>query len=370
MAYQRTSGFCLVLATLVAQSFQCDLPLWPHNFTVNPMGNDPQKPEPRGVLDEKVLLCDKNAECDQVLYLPPSQLVPIWKALSSVDATDSGYWWKIAGHKRAGYVEISTGASCFCWLSGKFQVSSLCGCGFMPSSAMEVSHSGTSDPFMGVNFKVVPEGSHKVVYELWATSCHTYLEMQDKFGCAGTPMPFYNFCNKQSSCPPGSKIQTSSTTGCTLSSCTNMACEIGSATTTTVTTTGVMSTTTTTTRATTVTTTTRATTATTTGTTGNCNKIWGQCGGKHWAGPTCCIPGTTCTKVTSDYSQCKPSLPEKCVKFQGQCGGVNWTGPTNCCVQSEYCHYFNLAYSGCRSKHDKSPKGDDESGSAIGDIHV
>ncbi|KAI8813109.1 glycosyl hydrolase family 7-domain-containing protein [Cladochytrium replicatum] len=75
---------------------------------------------------------------------------------------------------------------------------------------------------------------------------------------------------------------------------------------------------TTTTRATSATTTSRATSATTTTTSratsaspspspppsGNCSTKWSQCGGINWAGPTCCVSGTTCTKLNDYYFQC------------------------------------------------------------------
>ncbi|KAI8812222.1 endo-1,4-beta-xylanase precursor [Cladochytrium replicatum] len=37
---------------------------------------------------------------------------------------------------------------------------------------------------------------------------------------------------------------------------------------------------------------------------GNCSAKWGQCGGMGWAGPTCCVSGTTCTFGNPYYSQC------------------------------------------------------------------
>ncbi|KAG1144639.1 hypothetical protein G6F37_006167 [Rhizopus arrhizus] len=38
-----------------------------------------------------------------------------------------------------------------------------------------------------------------------------------------------------------------------------------------------------------------------------CSKLYGQCGGKNWNGPTCCESGSTC-KVSNDYySQCLSS---------------------------------------------------------------
>ena len=40
--------------------------------------------------------------------------------------------------------------------------------------------------------------------------------------------------------------------------------------------------------------------------TSNCSQPYGQCGGKGWTGPTCCIPGYVCSK-TSDY--CAPPPP-------------------------------------------------------------
>ena len=45
--------------------------------------------------------------------------------------------------------------------------------------------------------------------------------------------------------------------------------------------------------------------------TSNCSQPYGQCGGKDWTGPTCCIPGYVCNK-TSDY--CAPPPPAQISK--------------------------------------------------------
>ncbi len=39
-------------------------------------------------------------------------------------------------------------------------------------------------------------------------------------------------------------------------------------------------------------------------TSGNCAKLFQQCGGINWKGPTCCEIGTTCIKKDNHYSQC------------------------------------------------------------------
>lgn len=37
-----------------------------------------------------------------------------------------------------------------------------------------------------------------------------------------------------------------------------------------------------------------------------CSKVWDQCGGQTWSGPTCCDVGLTCSRTNEWYSQCTP----------------------------------------------------------------
>merc|ERR1712232_1511984 len=50
---------------------------------------------------------------------------------------------------------------------------------------------------------------------------------------------------------------------------------------------------------------TKAAASTTAASSGECSARWGQCGGKTWAGATCCVSGYTCTYSNPWYSQCK-----------------------------------------------------------------
>lgn len=38
---------------------------------------------------------------------------------------------------------------------------------------------------------------------------------------------------------------------------------------------------------------------------GPCSENWHQCGGRGWAGPTCCAPGLQCDAFNDYYSQCR-----------------------------------------------------------------
>jgi len=37
-----------------------------------------------------------------------------------------------------------------------------------------------------------------------------------------------------------------------------------------------------------------------------CSVVWAQCGGRHFAGPSCCASGSRCVRQSRWYSQCKP----------------------------------------------------------------
>jgi cellulose 1,4-beta-cellobiosidase len=38
-----------------------------------------------------------------------------------------------------------------------------------------------------------------------------------------------------------------------------------------------------------------------------CSALWGQCGGKNWNGPACCVSGSKCERNNDYYSQCLPA---------------------------------------------------------------
>lgn len=83
--------------------------------------------------------------------------------------------------------------------------------------------------------------------------------------------------------------------------------------------------------------------------TDGCSKVWHQCGGVDWDGPTCCEGGTRCYFVNDHYSHCRPSEDTQLCAPQGQrCGGIGHTGPTTCCIESEECTRSDDWYSGCQ----------------------
>lgn len=103
----------------------------------------------------------------------------------------------------------------------------------------------------------------------------------------------------------------------------------------------------------------------------SCAKIYYQCGGKNWNGPTCCESGSRCQEQNEWYYQCvyDPSpqptssisasqvLPEPkypCANWYGQCGGRNWDG-TNCCAIGSVCTVQNDYYSQCVPKPYQGP---------------
>ncbi|ETW02997.1 hypothetical protein H310_05433 [Aphanomyces invadans] len=77
---------------------------------------------------------------------------------------------------------------------------------------------------------------------------------------------------------------------------------------------------------------------------------WHQCGGLQYKGPTHCVHGHTCRKVSDSYSQCVPrvvALGE--LNTWAQCGGKTYTGPTTC-TSSDQCTVQNDYYSQCLPK--------------------
>jgi len=56
--------------------------------------------------------------------------------------------------------------------------------------------------------------------------------------------------------------------------------------------------------------TTSAAPATTASNSGVCSGAWDQCGGKKWAGATCCVAGYTCAQRNEWYAQCRPQTQD------------------------------------------------------------
>eukprot|EP00443_Scrippsiella_acuminata_P029502 CAMPEP_0115262294 /NCGR_PEP_ID=MMETSP0270-20121206/49307_1 /TAXON_ID=71861 /ORGANISM="Scrippsiella trochoidea, Strain CCMP3099" /LENGTH=686 /DNA_ID=CAMNT_0002678213 /DNA_START=168 /DNA_END=2228 /DNA_ORIENTATION=- len=81
-----------------------------------------------------------------------------------------------------------------------------------------------------------------------------------------------------------------------------------------------------------------------------CKRLWDQCGGKNYEGPTCCEDGLTCEdhplEHMPDFRQCrlgafetptkKELAKEKCGAKWDQCGGTGFDGPT-CCEDGLIC---------------------------------
>ena len=72
---------------------------------------------------------------------------------------------------------------------------------------------------------------------------------------------------------------------------------------------------------------------------------YGQCGGKAYKGPHCCVAGYQCepgNPSDPSFLQCKPKRPNppppprKCVAAYGQCGGKHYHG-ASCCVKGYMC---------------------------------
>lgn len=83
-----------------------------------------------------------------------------------------------------------------------------------------------------------------------------------------------------------------------------------------------------------------------------CNALWMQCGGSLWKGATCCETGGECTYLNSWYSQCQPAAADPastCSPLWEQCGGAHWEGPT-CCDPGYECIYDSEWYSQCLPK--------------------
>ena len=78
-------------------------------------------------------------------------------------------------------------------------------------------------------------------------------------------------------------------------------------------------------------------------------KVWQQCGGQNYTGPTVCDTGLVCKHLDPWYSQCQYDPNDPGVPVYRQCGGRHYTGPT-VCVQAADCKKQNEFYSQCLPK--------------------
>ncbi|KAK2015105.1 family 61 glycosyl hydrolase [Colletotrichum eremochloae] len=78
-------------------------------------------------------------------------------------------------------------------------------------------------------------------------------------------------------------------------------------------------------------------------------KMYGQCGGLHYAGPTRCPAYATCSTVNPYYAQCTPGpVPSGVQSLYGQCGGQNWPAESpTVCVPGARCTTVNPYYAQC-----------------------
>jgi len=99
---------------------------------------------------------------------------------------------------------------------------------------------------------------------------------------------------------------------------------------------------------------------------GDCAKLWDQCGGEGYNGPTCCQDGLVCSdhplEKLPSYRQCKEQedasgilLGRVCAKLWDQCGGEEYNGPA-CCEAGSHCVDHPLedlpTYRQCREQGD------------------
>ena len=80
-------------------------------------------------------------------------------------------------------------------------------------------------------------------------------------------------------------------------------------------------------------------------------KLWAQCGGKGYSGPTKCAAGAKCKKKNARYSQC---VRKRKSKARGQavwkqCGGKAYKGEAKC-ASGNRCVLINKYYSQCQPK--------------------
>eukprot|EP00903_Cladosiphon_okamuranus_P015678 g14476.t1 len=81
-----------------------------------------------------------------------------------------------------------------------------------------------------------------------------------------------------------------------------------------------------------------------------------QCGGTGYAGSTCCTAGYECRDVAECFSECRPMAVAEdvdvdvdggCAEEWGQCGGTGWDGPT-CCLGGIECRKLSDHFFQCR----------------------
>eukprot|EP00803_Ostreobium_quekettii_P004794 evm.model.scf_1049EXC.1 EVM.evm.TU.scf_1049EXC.1 scf_1049EXC:9030-10199(+) len=119
---------------------------------------------------------------------------------------------------------------------------------------------------------------------------------------------------------------------------------------------------------------------------GKCAAVWEQCGGATWQGAKCCSEGV-CSEVSYDFWHCAPSGEQQrtkedaagraadgdkgaeCAGPWGQCGGTHWKG-TTCCREGE-CTEVNKSYWHCAATKGASKVAKNEAeGKADGELEA
>ena len=90
------------------------------------------------------------------------------------------------------------------------------------------------------------------------------------------------------------------------------------------------------------------------------NRAWDQCGGRAFAGATCCAADATCRREDEWYAQCVPSPRNAdaagCASTYARCGGRGWRGATRCCEADTSCRRQDAWYSQCVPREGSSEK--------------
>ena len=80
-------------------------------------------------------------------------------------------------------------------------------------------------------------------------------------------------------------------------------------------------------------------------------KLYKQCGGKGWKGPTKCVAEAVCKKQNAGYSQCvKKPNSSKLPGLWQQCGGKTFKGAQGKCAYGRPCVKINKWYSQCQRR--------------------
>ncbi|KDO21091.1 hypothetical protein SPRG_13799 [Saprolegnia parasitica CBS 223.65] len=79
--------------------------------------------------------------------------------------------------------------------------------------------------------------------------------------------------------------------------------------------------------------------------------VYGQCGGRGYAGATTCTSGNTCVYIASTYSQCLPTPPTS-TEFAtyAQCDGSNFKTNGKTCRPNDMCYKLTSLLSRCYPK--------------------